>query len=608
MSNFLEIALRNASRGFRVIPLRGKDAFLRGWPTLGTTDEPAIRAWAEQFPDNNCGVCGGSDVVILDSDRVSRLKEICGAKWEEWSQTYSVTSGRPDRAHFYYRGTDEVLAWGNKKWSEAGIDGNIFEIKGHGCLVVAEGSLHPDSGTTYRITQDISLIPFPSGLLTVLREFSGKDNAQRERVPHQKIGEGGRHDALVREAGAILAVTEMDKGILAEHLQNFNEQWCDPPLSEGEVEQIALTCNWAPNAKPPSATIGKPEEKPTVTDWRELFHTREECENAPPISFLIDAFLQREGVTGLAAPVRERKSLIALNVAHALVTGEKLFDHFTVTKRPDRVLYLCPEMALGPFSDRLKKIGLLDYVGERLFYRTLSKDGKLRLLDDALRPALPGSLVILDTAVRFLEGDEDSSSDMRLFADELFALLRVGAEAVFVLYHSPKSQGNADMMTLENALRGSGDLGAALACCWGTRLQDVSKPYESASYMANLKMRDFESKPFEVTSGPDCRLHIVSEPGDHVTLKPRTGNRANKDGKDEAAEAVIRANPKMNVRELSELLASLGMKRGKTWVGQARSRINGTGVTTRRAPGDLSTKAANPPSSTQDRQSTHTTP
>jgi hypothetical protein len=170
---------------------------------------------------------------------------------------------------------------------------------------------------------------------------------------------------------------------------------------------------------------------------------------------------------------------------------------------------------------------------------------------------------------------------MRLFADELFALLRAGTEAVLVLYHSPKSQGNADMMTLENALRGSGDLGAALACCWGTRLQDVTRPYESASFLSNLKQRDFESKDFEITSGPDCRLHIVGDPDTRaVTLQPRRGNKGNKDGKDAAAEAVIRAaKPDISVRELEEQLASLGISRGRTWIGKARARINGTGVT-----------------------------
>src|SRR5579864_7779336 len=64
------------------------------------------------------------------------------------------------------------------------------------------------------------------------------------------------------------------------------------------------------------------------SEWSGMFHSLDETLNSPPVTFLIKDFLQRDGVTAIAAPVRERKSLIALNIAHALVTGEKLFDHF----------------------------------------------------------------------------------------------------------------------------------------------------------------------------------------------------------------------------------------------------------------------------------------
>jgi RecA-family ATPase len=178
-------------------------------------------------------------------------------------------------------------------------------------------------------------------------------------------------------------------------------------------------------------------------EWPSLFHTVEEARNVPPVTFLIKDFLQREGVTAIAAPVRERKSLIALNIVRSLITGEKLFDRFEVVKRPKRVLYLCPEVSLGPFTDRVQKIGLLDEVGNRFFYRTLSSEGQLKLTDARLIQALPESVVVLDTAIRFLEGDENSSKDVRAFADSIFALLRDGAEAVVLLHHSPKDMGDS---------------------------------------------------------------------------------------------------------------------------------------------------------------------
>ncbi len=312
--------------------------------------------------------------------------------------------------------------------------------------------------------------------------------------------------------------------------------------------------------------------------WRAMFHSQTEMENAPPISFLIEGFLQCEGVTAIAGPVRERKSLIALNVAHALLTGEPLFDHFKVVKKPTRVLYLCPEVSIGPFTDRLKKIGLIDYVGKRLFCRTLNSPDHLKLDNAELKGALRGSVVILDTAIRFFEGDESSSQDARAFADVLFGIMREGAESVVMLHHSPKTPG--EVMTLENAMRGSGDLGAFLACCWGTRLQDPAHPYQSASYLENLKQRDFESQPFEATCGPDCRLHIVGDPTTrNVELKTRRGKQANADGKDEVAIAFLKAHPELSVREAAEQLKAMGIKRrGKDWVSQKRSELSGTGV------------------------------
>jgi hypothetical protein len=350
----------------------------------------------------------------------------------------------------------------------------------------------------------------------------------------------------------------------------------NPGMFKNTADGTTRECDTCEGPHVPECTCGRCDEERTEAwtkeyNWQKFFHTKEEAENAPPISFLIDGFLQREGVTAIAGPVRERKSLIALNVAHALVTGEKLFGHFEVVKKPTRILYLTPEQSMGPFTDRVKAIGLMPYVGKTFFYRTLSAEGHLKLNDPALHAALPGSVIVLDTLVRFFEGDENSSAAARAFADGLFALLRFGAESVVLLHHSPKSQG--DGMTLENALRGSGDLAAFLACCWGTKLQDPDNPYQSASFLSNLKQRDFESKDFEVTCGSDCRMRIVGDPAFRfVKLKSRNG-QGNKDGMDAAAEEAIRAHIDMPVRQLEEHLASLGVKRGKTWIAKTRARL-----------------------------------
>jgi hypothetical protein len=260
MSRFLEIALRNAGRGFRVVPLRGKDAFLRNWPNLATTDERTIQAWAAKYPDANVGVCGGSDVIILDTDRLSRFRELCGSNWEVWTKTYSVTSGRLDRVHFYYVGTDEVLAFGNKRWKEPGQDGNVFEIKAKGALVVGEGSVHPDTGTIYAITQDLALIPFPSALLQLLTDCWTRENPTGKREWNFPVHDGeGRDDFLIQQAGRLRRAGASET-IIRAHLEEINS---DPsvmadPKSEEDLHRIARSAaRYDVPPPPPTAVIGE---------------------------------------------------------------------------------------------------------------------------------------------------------------------------------------------------------------------------------------------------------------------------------------------------------------------------------------------------------------
>ncbi len=571
MSDFLEIALRNAARGFRVHPLRGKDALIKDWPNAATTDKKQIQEWAAKFPDYNVGVAGGPDVAIVDSDRVSRLKELAGERAAEWFSTFSVTSGRPDRAHFYYRMTDEVREFGNKKWAEPGIKGNVFEVKVHGGQVVAEGSVHPDTGQEYRITQDVPLIPFPAGLMALIRECYGKDNAgPRERVPREKISEGGRHDALVKEAGRVLRVTEMSKPVLAAHLQDFNEQWLEPPLVAEEVERVALSCNWKPEPPQLQAFIGSAEKK-KVTDWRERYLTFEQVRDAKPVEFLIEGFLALDSITAIAAPVGQRKSLIALNVAHALCTGKPLFDYFKVAKQPSRVIYLCPEMGISSFSMRLKQIGLASHVGQTLFCQTMDVESiKLTDLDEEL----PGAVVIIDTLTRFVEGDQNSSADMSQFAKVVFKLQRGGATVV-LLHHSIKGTSNSNGgLTLDSAMRGSTELAAFVTCCWATRLTNPDEPYQSPSLLVNVKQRDFESKPFEATSDATCRMHMIGEPGQITEIK----KKADDDAKATLA-AILKESPKMGINKIRDALKAAGHKKGPKWVTKERRTILGTGVT-----------------------------
>ncbi|HVP50912.1 MAG TPA: AAA family ATPase, partial [Terriglobales bacterium] len=238
-----------------------------------------------------------------------------------------------------------------------------------------------------------------------------------------------------------------------------------------------------------------------------LFHTYEQTINAPPLAFAIEGFLQEDGVTFIGGPSGHGKTLIMLSMARALLNGTPLFGYEKFEARvSEKVIYLVPESSLTPFVHRLKLFGLLDAVQEgRFLYRTLSAAGQVNLQDTRLLEAVKGADVFLDTAVRFAEGEENSASDNRVFAQNLFALLRAGARTVTGAHHSPKGFVNQEAINLENALRGSGDIGAMLTTAWAVQQVDMEA---NRIYVKNVKPRDFQPcQPFEIEGRP----HIDKE-------------------------------------------------------------------------------------------------
>lgn len=275
-------------------------------------------------------------------------------------------------------------------------------------------------------------------------------------------------------------------------------------------------------------------------NWRLMFHSFEDFENAPPLSFAIEGFLQNDAITAIAALPGHSKTLTALSICRALLFGPgKLWNLFPVTTRAERVIYLIPESTITPFKHRLKLFGLYEELqNERLLVRTLSKGPTPHLDDKAILYAAQGAHVVVDTAIRFVdEGDDNSASDMaRGLSEDLMSLLRAKAKTILALFHSAKAFGTADTMTLENMIRGSGELGAILATAWGIKQIDKAT---NTIHIENVKPRDFQPVgPFQLVGRP-----YIDKDGDFVLLKspddcgslsdeqPTTDRRSNKDKK-----------------------------------------------------------------------------
>lgn len=245
-----------------------------------------------------------------------------------------------------------------------------------------------------------------------------------------------------------------------------------------------------------------------------LFQTLDDFEQAPPLSFAIENFLQNHGITGIAGLSGHGKTFVMLSIVKSLLAGPtaQLWGLFPVVERAERVIYLIPESTVGPFKHRLKSMGLYQYIqNERLLVRTLEK-GPLDLTDARLIGAVKGAHIFLDTAIRFMNGDENKAEDNRAFAFEAFGLLQAGARSIVAAYHSPKSFRRDFVMDLEGILRGGGDLGASLATCWAVKQIDAES---NTVHVENVKPRDFAPPgPFELVGRPH-----IDNTGDFMLLK-----------------------------------------------------------------------------------------
>jgi hypothetical protein len=568
---FLEIALNCIARGWHVFPCwpGDKRPLVKGGFLSATNLENDVRAWWTKWPDANVAIAtGASGLTVLDCDHgladEAAVRAFTTA--HNLPETYSVRTGRRPEfgLQLYYSGTGvRSIAW---------VDGDHSgDIRGSTGYVMAAGCVHP-SGERYELLWDavVALVPEYVRALTPAPVTAKTGTANPAVVDDGGPVSDHRNVNMIsllgrkRNEGA-------DDDQLREYALVVNEARFVPPLDEDELEKVIKNACRFPMPEPdPVVVLGGKIAQPGVAepprDWRTRYMTEDAYLNVKPPEFLIDGFLVKKSIAMLAGPVAQRKSIIALNIAHALCTGDALFGYFNVTGGHERVCYLCPEMGAASFVKRIKQIGLGEYIGKTLFVQTMSETPTAL---DELDGELPGAVVIVDTITRFIDGDENKSEDMRKFAQKVFRLMNAGATVV-LLHHSKKGSSGS----LDDGLRGSSELAAFVDSCWVTELEDPKKPYESLSKMRNVKQRDFESDPFKLkpTIG-SYYLTMDGEPEPEAVFKIKADKAAM-----DSLSKLLAANPKMGINKICDAMRKEGNGRGPNWVKLARVTLLG-GVT-----------------------------
>lgn len=170
----------------------------------------------------------------------------------------------------------------------------------------------------------------------------------------------------------------------------------------------------------------------------------------------VDKIISEGGISMIAGTKKSNKSFLALYMAVCVSTGQPVLGKYEVKK--GRVLYIDEENGEVETKNRLKRVmdglGVKECDMDFLIYKDLKlehrKNSVLRKRQqnfikkyiDERKPVL----IICDSMVRFMLGEENSSSDVR----EVFDFIKPFKENTswLLLHHTPKGKLDA---------RGSGD-------------------------------------------------------------------------------------------------------------------------------------------------------
>lgn len=237
MTPALDLALKYAQIGWHTFQLKPRDKVPAvKWADVATAEANMIAGWWEHNPNANVGIACGkrSGIVVLDVDAdhegFESLAELAinyGAIPETWT---SKTGSGGRHIFFAYPENANIR-------NSAGKLGRGLDIRGDGGYVVAPPSIHPN-GNRYEwvvLPSQVPLATMPEWMVELLHE---KQAAIVSEKTTSKIPDGHRNDTLAMMAGSMRR-KGFDEDTIFDALKKHNLKYCEPPLTDGEVYQIA---------------------------------------------------------------------------------------------------------------------------------------------------------------------------------------------------------------------------------------------------------------------------------------------------------------------------------------------------------------------------------
>lgn len=390
---------------------------------------------------------------------------------------------------------------GDKRFLPGGkIKGGYFPIpaaneKKAGPLFICEG--YATGATIHQATGDAVLVAFSCGNLLAVSEMA------RAQYPARKIVVCADDDTKTESNPGIARATEAAlaaKALLA--VPKFTDKargtdFNDMVATEGmEAVKAALAA-----AKDPSLKHEKDDGKGNSESGLVVYDIDRFLNiDIPPRDYVLHPVIPTQGLVMCYAPRGIGKTFVALSIAYAVASGQRLCKWEAPV--PRRVLYIDGEMPASTMQERLAAIvaGSPKKLPSPDFLRIITPDMQPNLMpnlakpegQNALAPFLDGvELVVIDNLATLCRLGRENEAESWLPVQEWILSMRRRGISVLLIHHANKGGGQRGTSSREDVL----DTVISLR-----RPQDY-QPEEGARFEIHLeKARGIvgeDAKPFE---------------------------------------------------------------------------------------------------------------